>query len=342
MSKAILLVNLGTPAEPTAKGLREFYRYFFADRFVFDINPISLWLLRNLIILPLRAPRTARDYASIWMEEGSPLQVYSERVRRGVQEKFDGSGIDVAVRTGMAYCRPFIADTLAEFEREGRSEILVLPMFPQYSSATTASAFHAVREAAEKWRDAPKLSFINDLFTEPAFIRAWTEVINAKLADSDADHVVFSYHGLPESTIRKIDLNGCCHFGACCDEVGVENRNCYRAQCMATTRSIVEQLGWEAERYSVAFQSRFGRAEWIKPYLDRHLLDLLAQGNKRLAVVAPSFVTDCLETLHEIGREYRKQFIEAGGEDLILAPNLNDSPGWINAVHEIAETYLPK
>lgn len=336
MSKAVLLINLGTPAEPTARGLREFYRYFFADRFVFDINPVGLWLLRNLIIMPLRAPRTARDYAGIWMDEGSPLQVYSERVRNGVQKKFDAAGADVAVRNGMAYSRPFIAETLAELEREGRDEILLLPMFPQYSSATTASAFHAVREAASKWRVAPKLRFINDLYAEPAFIRAWTEVISANLADSDADHVVFSYHGLPESAILKTDVNGCCRFGDCCNSISENNRNCYRAQCLATTRSIVERLGWKADRYSEAFQSRFGRAEWIKPYLDRHLLELLARGKKRLAVVTPSFVTDCLETLHEIGREYREQFIEAGGEELTLVPNLNDAPGWIDAVHEIA------
>ena len=336
MSKAVLLINLGTPAEPTARGLREFYRCFFADRFVFDINPIGLWLLRNLIILPLRAPRTARDYAGIWMDEGSPLQVYSERVRRGVQERFDAAGSDVAVRIGMAYSRPFIADASSELEREGRDEILVLPMYPQYARATTASAIHAVNAAAGQWRKAPKIRFIEDFFETPAFVRAWSEVIDANLADAEADHVVFSYHGLPEAQIRKADTGGCCDFGACCDAIGEKNRGCYRAQCMATSRNLAEALGWRTDFWSSAFQSRFGPSEWIKPYLDAHLLELLASGKKRVAVATPSFVTDCLETLHEIGREYREQFIEAGGEELILLPNLNDSPAWIEAIYEIA------
>jgi len=336
MSKALLLINLGTPAAPTARGLRAFYRHFFADRFVFDINPLGLWLLRNLIILPLRAPRTAGDYAGIWMEEGSPLAVYSERVRRGVAEKFAAAGEDVAVRCGMAYSQPFIAETMAQFEREGRDEILMLPLYPQYARATTASAVHAVKAAAKKWRKAPKIHFIDDFFAEPAFVRAWKAVIDASLPAGSVDHVVFSYHGLPEAQIRKADAEGCCDFGACCDAVGEKNRGCYRAQCMATSRAIAGAQAWEDGFWSSAFQSRFGPAEWIKPYLDEHLLELLARGKKRIAVTTPSFVTDCLETLHEIGIEYREQFIEAGGEELLLVPNLNDSPQWIDAVHEIA------
>ncbi len=336
MSKAVLLINLGTPAAPTAGGLREFYRYFFSDRFVFDINPFALWLLRNLIIMPLRAPRTAKDYAGIWMEEGSPLKVYSERVRNGVQERFDAAGEDVAVRVGMAYSQPFIADALAELEREGRDEILIFPMYPQYARATTESALAVVRKAAASWRRAPKLRIIDDFFADPAFIRVWAEVIRGTLAEANVDHLVFSYHGLPEAAIRKIDSRGHCRFGACCDRVGKANRNCYRAQCFATSRAIAAALGRKEATCSVAFQSRFGPAQWIKPYLDEHLLELLAQGKKRVAVATPSFVTDCLETLHEIGLEYREQFIEAGGEELILVPNLNDAPGWIYAVYEIA------
>lgn len=341
MSKAVLLINLGTPAEPTARGLREFYRYFFADRFVFDINPIGLWLLRNLVIMPLRAPRTARDYAGIWMDEGSPLQVYSERVRHGVQEKFDAAGADVAVRIGMAYSKPFIAHALSELEREGRDEILVFPMYPQYAAATTKSAFHTVRSAAASWRQAPQLRFIDDFFADPVFIRTWAEVIGANLEQANIDHLVFSYHGLPEAAIRKADDSGCCKFGDCCDKVGEANRNCYRAQCLATSRAIAAALGRDAAACSTAFQSRFGPAQWIKPYLDAHLLELLAEGKKRIAVATPSFVTDCLETLHEIGREYREQFIEAGGEELILLPNLNDAPEWIDTVYKIATQELP-
>ena len=340
MSKAVLLINLGTPARPTAAGLRAFYRHFFADRFVFDVNPVGLWLLRNLVILPLRAPRTARDYAGIWMEEGSPLAVYSERVRQGVQQRFDAAEADVAVRCGMAYSEPSIEQTMAELEREGCDEILVLPLYPQYARATTGSAVHSVQTAARQWGRAPEIRFVDDFFDEPAFVRAWADVIGASLAGAETDHVVFSYHGLPEAQLRKADTNGCCEFGACCNQLGKDNRNCYRAQCMATSRAIAGALGWGAERWSSAFQSRFGPAQWIKPYLDQHLLELLGEGRKRVAVITPSFVTDCLETLHEIGVEYRQQFIEAGGEELVLVPNLNDSAVWIDAVYEIASAGL--
>ena len=340
MSKAVLLINLGTPARPTAAGLRAFYRHFFADRFVFDVNPVGLWLLRNLVILPLRAPRTARDYAGIWMEEGSPLAVYSERVRQGVQQRFDAAEAGVAVRCGMAYSEPSIAQTMAELEREGCDEILVLPLYPQYARATTGSAVHSVQTAARQWGRAPEIRFVDDFFDEPAFVRAWADVIGASLAGAETDHVVFSYHGLPEAQLRKADTNGRCEFGACCNQLGKDNRSCYRAQCMATSRAIAGALGWGAERWSSAFQSRFGPAQWIKPYLDQHLLELLGEGRKRVAVITPSFVTDCLETLHEIGVEYRQQFIEAGGEELVLVPNLNDSAVWIDAVYEIASAGL--
>ncbi|MCG8413792.1 MAG: ferrochelatase, partial [Pseudomonadales bacterium] len=172
MTKAVLLLNLGTPAEPTPSGLRAFYRHFFADPFVFDFNPIGRWLLRNFIILPFRAPRIAKDYQQIWMDEGSPLKVYADRMQASVQEQFDASGEQVIVRNGMAYSQPFVAESMAEFERLGVNEVLLLPMFPQYSTATTASVFHAVKQAAKKWQQTPRLSFVDDLFQEPAFIEA--------------------------------------------------------------------------------------------------------------------------------------------------------------------------
>lgn len=340
MTKAVLLLNLGTPAEPTARGLRDFYKYFISDPFVFDMNPVGRWLLRNLIILPFRAPKTAKDYASIWMDEGSPLKVYADRLQASVQNAYTQAGEDVLVLNGMAYSQPFIGEAMAQLEREGRDEILVLPLFPQYSTATTASVFHGVRQAAARWKIAPKLHFVDDLYAEPAFTRAWTELINKHLQAEQVDHVIFSYHGLPESNISKADSNGVCGFGSCCDQISERNRLCYRAQCMATTKHIVAALGWGEERYSLAFQSRFGREAWIKPYLDEHLQELAAKGCKKIAVVTPSFVSDCLETIHEIGIEYREQFVESGGEVFQLVPNLNDEPAWFQAVYEISHKHL--
>ena len=227
MSKAVLLLNLGTPAAPTAKGLRDFYKYFFSDPFVFDINPVGRWLLRNLIILPFRAPKTAKDYASIWMEDGSPLKVYADRLQLSLQLAFEEAGEDVLVVTGMGYSQPFVGEAMQELERLGRNEILVFPMFPQYSTATTASLFHEVDQCAAKWKSAPQLKFIYDFFSEPDFIRAWSVLITEHLVNLEADHVVFSYHGLPESNLKKADKNNFCNFGCCCNEVGKENRYCF-------------------------------------------------------------------------------------------------------------------
>ncbi|GJM13005.1 MAG: ferrochelatase [Pseudohongiella sp.] len=340
MSKAVLLLNLGTPAEPTPKGLRDFYKYFFSDPFVFDMNPLGRWLLRNLIILPFRAPKTAKDYATIWMEEGSPLKVYADRLQSSVQNAYNSAGEDVKVLNGMAYSEPFIADAMAELEREGREEILVLPLFPQYSTATTASVFHGVSQAASKWKTPPKLRFIDDLYAEPPFVRAWTELIHKHLKADEVDHVVFSYHGLPESNIKKADSAGVCGFGSCCEQISEANRLCYRAQCIGTTKKIVAALGWDETKYSLAFQSRFGNQAWIQPYLDEHLETLLADGYKKIAIVTPSFVSDCLETIHEIGIEYREQFMEGGGEVFQLLPNLNDEPVWFDSVFEISKRHL--
>ena len=340
MTKAVLLLNLGTPAEPTPAGLRDFYRYFFSDPFVFDFNPVGRWLLRNLIILPLRAPRIARDYEKIWMKEGSPLKVYADRLQTSVQQCFADAGEDVIVRNGMAYSKPFVSESMAEFEQMGVREILLLPMFPQYSTATTASIFHTVNEAAQQWQTKPCLIFVDDLFQEPAFISAWKIHINEQLQSDDVDHVIFSYHGVPEKSIKKADAAEVCWFGRCCDQVTPQNRLCYRMQCLQTTRGITATLGWDESFWSMAFQSRFGPLPWIQPYLDEHIVELVDKGCKRIAVVTPSFISDCLETIFEIGIEYREEFEEAGGKEFQLVPNLNDNPAWFRAVYDIARTHL--
>ena len=275
MSKAVLLLNLGTPSEPTAKGLREFYRYFFSDPFMFDFNPIGRWILRNLIILPFRAPRIAKDYERIWLDEGSPLEVYAKELQASVQNAFDDEGSDVIVANAMAYSKPHVWDTMADLESKGVREILLLPMFPQYSTATTESIFHQVEVAAEKWRKKPTLQFVSDLFEEPAFVRAWALHIREQLNTDAVDHVIFSFHGVPEKTIKKSDKYNVCKFGQCCSELSETNRHCYRAQCVQTTENIVKALGWDDVNYSVAFQSRFGPLPWLQPYLDEHLNCLL-------------------------------------------------------------------
>lgn len=344
--RALLILNLGTPSSPTAKGLREFYRYFFADPYVFDISPLSRWFLRNFIILPFRAPKTARDYEKIWLDGGSPLFVYTNQLRIRLQDTLDPARGRFRVFVGMGYSEPFITDSMQEIEELGIRDIMVVPLFPQYSTATTESILHGVTEAAKKWKESPRMTVIKDMFSEPAFIRAWTQLIDKHLPQDKpatrVDHVIFSYHGLPEKNIKKADIHGCCEFGSCCDEITSSNRYCYRAQCMETTRSITQSLEWESEFYSVAFQSRFGRDPWIQPYLDDYLEELVGRGIKRVAVATPSFVSDCLETIHEIGIEYRELFKEKGGEELILIPNLNNEEFWFDAMAEIIERHLSR
>ncbi|MCB1670336.1 MAG: ferrochelatase [Gammaproteobacteria bacterium] len=344
--RAILLLNLGTPAAPTAKGLREFYRHFFSDPFVFDIPPWARWALRNFIILPFRAPKTARDYEKIWLEGGSPLKVYTDQLKSRLQDAMDPTRGRMRVFIGMGYSEPFITDTMQEIEELGISEILVFPLFPQYSSATTESVLHGVTNAAGRWKEPPRMTVIKDMFSEPAFVRAWTKLIDKYLRQDKparrVDHVIFSYHGLPEKTITKADKDGVCAFGSCCDEITSRNRYCYRAQCMETTRAIARSMNWTEDFYSIAFQSRFGREPWIQPYLDEYLEELARKGVKRVAVVTPSFISDCLETIHEIGIEYRELFKEKGGDDLVLIPNLNNEEFWFDAVAEIVERHLSR
>jgi ferrochelatase len=342
--RALLILNLGTPASPTPKGLRDFYRYFFSDPFVFDIPAWARWMLRNLIILPFRAPKTAKDYEKIWLDDGSPLFVYTNQLKVRLQDALDPSRGRIRVYVGMGYSEPFIGDTMREIEQQGIKDILVFPLFPQYSTATTESVLHGVKEAASKWKEPPRMTVIKDMFSEPAFIRAWAQLIDKHMRqdreDKRVDHVIFSYHGLPEKNIRKADQHDYCEFGTCCNEITAKNRYCYRAQCMETTRGIAKLLGWDAQFYSVAFQSRFGRDPWIQPYLDEYLEELADRGIGKVAVVTPSFVSDCLETIHEIGIEYRELFQEKGGEDLVLIPNLNNEEFWFDAAAEIIERNL--
>ncbi len=170
--------------------------------------------------------------------------------------------------------------------------------------------------------------------------RAWTARINSFIEKESIDHVVFSYHGVPEKTIKKADKAGVCKFGTCCQQITEGNRYCYRMQCVQTTEAIVKALGWDKDKYSFAFQSRFGPLPWLQPYLDEHLASLVNKGVKRVAVVTPSFISDCLETLFEIGVEYKEEFEEAGGDHFALVPNLNDDPTWFDAVHEMAHKHL--
>jgi ferrochelatase len=335
----LLLINLGTPDEPTTGPVRRYLRQFLSDPRVVDINPVGRWLLLNLIILPTRPAKSAHAYRTIWdPKRGSPLLYHSRDLTAAVAQRLgDGWRVELAMRYG----NPSIESGLAALRAAGCDRIVALPLFPQYASSSTGSAVEELlRHAGAAW-NVPWLEIVPPFWDEPGFLDAFAEVGRAPIAELSADHVLFSFHGLPERQIRKSDDTGahCLASPSCCDRMVDANRNCYRAQSYATARGIAERLGLAADRYSVSFQSRLGRTPWIKPYTDVVLDELAARGVKRLAVYSPAFVADCLETLEELRIRAREQFLAAGGEELVLIPSLNATPPWADTVAALARRH---
>ena len=327
----VLLVNLGTPDSPSTRDVRRYLRQFLSDPLVIDIPALPRWLLLNLVILPFRPRKSAAAYAQIWTEAGSPLRIHGENLRDAVAAKL---GNDFHVELAMRYREPSIANAVERAQAAGVDRWVVLPLFPQYSTAATRSASNAVEDAFAKANNSAPVHEIATFYDDPGFIEAFAAVMHTHLDAFRPDHVLFSYHGLPERQLRAIDATGahCFERDDCCDAVTDVNRHCYRAQCVATTRLLVRKLGLEADTHSLSFQSRLGRTPWIQPYTDSVLPELAARGVKRIAVACPAFVADCLETLEEIAIRGRNQWLELGGEELALVPSLNSHPAWVDAV----------
>lgn len=327
----VLLLNLGTPDSPGVSDVRRYLREFLWDARVIDLSPLGRWLLLNLIILPFRPRRSAEAYRAIWSDGGSPLLVHGRALREEVAGRL-GARFEVVL--AMRYGAPSIEAGLAALERADVSRILVLPLFPQYASATTGSAIERVYALAARAWNVPVIEVLGEFYDDPRFIEAFAAVARPVIAELRADHVLFSYHGLPERHLARADSSGghCLATPACCDTIGPINRRCYRAQSIATTRALAAALSLPEGGFSSSFQSRLGRTPWIQPYTDRVLPELAKQGKRRLAVVCPAFVADCLETLEEIGIRAREQWRELGGEELVLVPSLNAHPAWADAV----------
>lgn len=327
----LLLINLGTPDEPTTPAVRRYLREFLSDPRVLDMNAVGRWFLLNLIILPFRPAKSAEAYQKIWTERGSPLLFHGLDVTELVRQRL---GPTWKVELAMRYGAPSIESALTAFRQAGVDRIVVFPLFPHYASSSTGSALEAVHAAAGRVWNVPQLSVIGSYYDEPAFIEAFAEVGRRTLTDAAADHVIMSFHGLPERQVMKSDDTGahCLKAETCCDQIVVANRNCYRAQCYATARALAAALELGPEDYTVAFQSRLGKIPWIRPFTDELLDQLAAQGKKRLAVFCPAFVADCLETIEEIGIRAREQFRAAGGEEVTLVPSLNAEATWADAI----------
>ena len=335
----VLLVNLGTPDAPRTAEVRRYLREFLSDPRVIDMNPVGRAALLNLVILPFRPRKSAEAYAKVWTDRGSPLLVHGEALRDKVRERL---GSEAPVELAMRYGRPSIAAGLRALKDRGVDRVVVLPLYPQFASATTGSTLERVYREAGRFWNVPDLATVPAFYDHPGFIRSFTGVGRPVLEAMKPDRVLFSYHGLPERQVLRSDQSGghCLRSGTCCDAIGEVNRNCYRAQCFATSRLLARGLGLGADQWTVTFQSRLGRVPWIKPYTDLVLADLPRQGVKRVAVFSPAFVADCLETLEEIAIRGRETFLRAGGEDLRLVPSLNDHPGWIDTVVELVRARL--
>jgi ferrochelatase len=332
----LLLVNLGTPDEPTTGAVRRYLRQFLSDPRVLDMNGVGRWLLLNLIILPFRPAKSAEAYRVIWDDRGSPLLYHSEDLTELVRTRLgDGWQVELAMRYG----NPSVASALQRFRDSGVDRIVVLALFPQYASSSTGSALEEVHRVASQMWNVPRLCAIDPFYADPSFIRAFAEVGKPVVDDAAPDHVLFSFHGLPERQVLKSDDTGahCLKADDCCAAITTANRNCYRAQSYATARLIADALGLEQDGYTVCFQSRLGKIPWIRPYTDEVVDTLAARGVKRLAVFCPAFVADCLETLEEIGVRLREQFVASGGQELVLVPSLNASEAWADAVVDLVK-----
>jgi len=332
---AVLMINVGTPDEPTVKALRRYLSEFLNDRRVIDIPLILQKILVNLIIVPFRAPKSAKLYQRLWTEKGSPLLYFSEGVQTALQQKL-GSKADVFM--AMRYGNPSIGNALAAVQKGHYDQLIVLPMFPQYASSTSGTAIHSVIDQVSKWNTIPEIHTIGQFYDHPAFLEAFAERIQSYQPET-YDHIVFTYHGLPN---RHLDKNHPIESFKTCN---CENRLpgfgqfCYKATCYQTTRELVKRLNLHPNQYSVSFQSRLSN-NWMTPFTDKNLINRAKLGNKNVLVVAPSFVADCLETTVEIGLDYEELFVKNGGEKLQLVESLNDSPRWISALEEILSPYL--
>lgn len=342
MKKGLLLVNLGTPDAPETGPVRRYLREFLSDPRVMDMNPVGRWFLLNCIILPMRPAKSAKAYRSIWMEEGSPLLVHSRALERAVASALAG---EYEVELAMRYGNPSIPDAVAKLKARGVDEFVVLPLYPQEAASTTGSTLARTYEVLGEGWDVPPVRAVPAFHSHPAFLDAFAEVGRPVIAESRADHVLFSFHGVPERHVRKSDPTGqhCLASERCCDALTEVNRHCYRAQCYATARGLAERLGLPRDGWSVSFQSRLGRVPWLQPYTDSVLPELAKRGVKRLAVMCPAFVADCLETLEEVAIRGREQFVDAcGGESLTLVPSLNAHPAWVDAVVRLVRESAPR
>lgn len=337
--KGVLLVNLGSPESPTAKDVKPYLDEFLMDKYVIDVPYILRALLVRGIILRTRPEKSAAAYKKIWWDEGSPLVVISKRMQQKVQKL-----VDIPVALSMRYGSMTIQKGLQELKDKGVTEVMLLPLYPQHAMASTTTIVVLAEELRQK--HFPEMTFTNvpAFYNKPGFIKALANSIKKHLEGFDYDHLLFSYHGIPKRHIRKTDVteSHCTIDGTCCNTPSPAHEFCYRHQCYETTKQVVKLLGIPEGKYSQTFQSRLAGDKWLTPYTDVEINKMPEQGIKKLAVVTPAFVADCLETLEEIAMEANHQFKEHGGEEFMAIPCLNEDDEWCGVVANWIEEFERK
>ena len=331
MSKGVLLVNLGSPNSPSVHDVRKYLREFLMDGRVLDAPWPVRFCVVNFAILPFRPKASAHAYRKIWMPEGSPLVITS----RHVQKKLQGR-LTKPVELAMRYQNPSIKSALRKLAEKGVTDLLIIPLFPHYAMSSYESAVQRVKVIAAKLTPQIKIKIQPPYFDAADYIAALVASAKNHL-EGGYDHLLFSFHGIPERHLRKSDPTGChcLRVENCCELPSPAHATCYRAQCFKTVAAFVAQAGVPKEKYSVAFQSRLGRDPWLKPYSDLEIEKFPARGIKKLLVICPSFVSDCLETIEEMGIRGRETFRAAGGDEFTLIPCMNEHPLWLDALEKM-------
>lgn len=334
--KAILLVNLGSPDSYEVQDVKKYLREFLMDKRVIDYPYLFRFLLIEGIILRTRPPKSAEAYKSIWWEEGSPLIVLSKRLQEKVRQFSE-----IPVGLGMRYGNPSIESGLRRLKEENHDleEVLLVPLYPHYAMSSFETVVEKAREVVKKHFPGLEVNVKNAFFGEEDYVDILKNSIQPYL-EQGFDHLLFSYHGIPERHVRKSDITGshCLQSKDCCSTSSPAHEFCYRHQTLKTTELLADKLGLEESSYSTSFQSRLGRDPWLTPFTDKTLVDLAKSGVKKLAVVCPAFVSDCLETIEEIGEEGRDLFLENGGEEFVLIPCLNDHESWAKLIASWGQT----
>jgi protoporphyrin/coproporphyrin ferrochelatase len=327
--KGIVLMNLGSPDSTEVKDVRRYLKEFLMDERVIDVPYLLRAFLINGIIVPFRAPKSAEAYKTIWTKEGSPLVVFTKQLQQALQLK-----VDEPVAIAMRYGNPTPQFAFDELQKNNPDleEVLAIPLYPHYAMSSFETAVVSAREVHEKNNYSFKLNFLAPFYNEPHYINALAENIKPYL-QKEHDHILFSYHGIPGRHIRKSDVTGChcLKVENCCDVASPAHAHCYRHQVFTTTRLVMEQLNIPKEKYSISFQSRLGKG-WLQPFTDIRLQELPKEGIKKLLILCPAFVSDCLETLEEIDERGKEDFMKAGGGEFTMIPCLNTNPLWVDTL----------